>query len=89
MLESKGNGVGRLVHFRLVERIHLAGYAVREDGTDDCRVYFAAREYKNGDIAQSRDGWLLRIMDVFFRGSMCTLYHRNHGNTYAATVHKL
>jgi hypothetical protein len=28
LLESEGNGVSRLVHLRLVEQIHLAGYAV-------------------------------------------------------------
>jgi len=41
LLEREGNGVGRLVCLRLVEQIHLVGYAVREDGTDDCRVCFA------------------------------------------------
>ena len=35
LLESEGNCVGRLVCLRLVERIHLAGCAVQEDGTDD------------------------------------------------------
>ena len=42
LLEREGNGVGRLVHLHLVKRIHLAGYAMQEDGIDDCGVSFAA-----------------------------------------------
>jgi hypothetical protein len=42
LLESEGKSVGRLLHLRLVEQIHLAGYAVQEDGIDDRHVCFAA-----------------------------------------------
>jgi hypothetical protein len=81
LLESEGNGVGRLVRLCLVEQIHIAGYAVREDSTDDCRVWFAAQEYTNGDIALHLDGCLLRITEVFLPDSencsMHALYHRN------------
>ena len=93
LLESKGNGVGRLARLRLVERIHLAGYTVQEDDTDDCRVCFAAQEYANGDIAQHLDGCLLRITEVFLpdseNRSLRALYHRNCGYAYAETVDKL
>jgi hypothetical protein len=69
LLESKGNGVGRLVCMRLVEWIHLAGHAVQEDDIDDCLVCFAALEYANGDISQHLVGCLLRIMEVFLPDS--------------------
>ena len=93
LLESEGNGVGRLVCLHLVERIHLAGYAVQEDGTDDCLVHFASRECTNGDIAQHLDGCLLRIMEIFLPDSencsMRVLYHCNRRYAYAKTVDKL
>ena len=93
LLESQGNGVGRLVRLHLVERIHLAGYAVREDGTDGCRVCFTAREYAIGGMAQCLDGCLLRITEVFLPDSkncsMRALYHHNCSYAYAETVDNL
>ena len=78
---------------RLVERTHLAGYAVRDDGTDGCRVCFTAREYAIGGMASRLDGCLLRIMEVFLldSGNSCVraLYHRNRGYAHAETVDKL
>ena len=78
---------------RLVERIHLAGYAVGEDGTDGCRVCFMAREYAIGGMARRLGGCLLGITKVFLPDSencsMRVLYHRNHGYGYSETVHKL
>jgi hypothetical protein len=90
LLESEGNGVGRLVRLCLVEETHLAGYEVRGDGTDGCRVCFTPREYAIGENSQRLDGCLLRIMEVFLpdseNRSMRALYHRNRGYAYAETV---
>ena len=42
LIEGEGNGVGSLVRLRLVEKVHLACYQGKLDGTDGCRVCFAA-----------------------------------------------
>ena len=93
LIEGPGNGVGRLVRLRLVERTHLAGYAVCDDGTDGCRVCFTAREYAIGSMASRLDGCLLRIMEVFLldsgNSSVRALYHRKRCYAYAETVDKL
>ena len=47
LLEQQRNGVGRLVRLQLVEKTNLA---VGDDGTDGCRVCFAAREYATGEM---------------------------------------
>ena len=93
LIEGPGNGVGSLVRLRLVERTHLAGYAVRDDGTDGCRVCFTAREYATGSMANCLDGCLLWITEVFLSDSENrserALYHRNRGYAYAETVDRL
>ena len=90
LIDGDGNGVGSLVRLRLVEGTHLAGYAVRGDGTDGCRVCFAAREYTTPDKAHSLHGSLLRITEVFLpdseNRSMRALYHRNRGYAYAEVL---
>jgi hypothetical protein len=89
-IESVGNGVGRFVHLRLVDKTNLAVHKIREDGTDGCRICFTAREYACGPHAHKLDGALLRIMKVFLpdseNRSMRALYHRNRGYTFAETV---
>ena len=78
------------VRLRLVESTHFAGYNVRDDGTDGCRVCFAAREYAIAPNARLLDGALLRITEVFLPDtanmSMRQLYHRNRGYAYADVV---
>ena len=82
-----------LVRLRLVEVTRLAGYNVRNDGTDGCRVCFAAQEYATGPNAHILDGALLRITEVFLpdfgNSSVRALYHRNRGYAYSETVNKL
>jgi hypothetical protein len=89
-IEQQGNGVGMLVRLRLIESTHLAAHDVRGNGTDGCRVCFAAREYAIGPNAQLLDGVLLRITEVFLpdtaNRSMRQLYHRNRGYAYAEVV---
>ena len=90
LIEGDGNGVGCVVRLHLVEKVHLACYLVKSDGTDGCRVCFAAREYASGETARVLDGALLRITDVFLcddpNKSMRALYHRNRGYAYAVTL---
>jgi len=79
-----------LVRLQRVEVTHLASYDVRDDGTDGCRVCFAAREYATGPNMQLLDGALLRVTEVFLpdtaNRSMRALYYRNHGYAYAEIV---
>jgi len=44
LIEEEGNGVGRLIRLRLVEKTHLAGYEIKDDDTDTegWHVCFAA-----------------------------------------------
>ena len=42
-IEEVVNGVGHLICLHLVERTHLAGYKIKDDGTDCCRICFAAQ----------------------------------------------
>ena len=63
---------------------------MKDDGTDGCRVRFAAREYAAGNTAAKLDGAILRITDVVTpdcaNSSMRALYHRNRGYAYAELV---
>ena len=90
LIEEEGDGVGRLIRLRLVEKTHLAGYKIKEDGTDGCHVCFAAQEYTIRNTAGKLDGAILRITDVFTpdctNSSMRALYHRNRGYAYAEVV---
>ena len=89
-IEVEGDGVGRLIRLRFIENTHLAGYEMKDDGTDGCRVCFAAREYGTGNTAAKLDGAILRITDVVTpdcaNSSMRALYHRNRGYAYAELV---
>ena len=57
-IESAGNGVGRLVHLRLVEKMNHTVHEVREDGSDGCCICFTVWEYAIGENAQRLDGLL-------------------------------
>ncbi len=90
LIKEECDGVGRLIHLRLVENIHLADYVIKDDGTEGCRVCFAAREYAIGNTASKLDGAILRITAVFTpdyaNSSMRALYYRNHSYAYAEVV---
>ena len=90
LIEEEGDRVGRLIRLQLVEKTHLAGYEIKDDGMEGCRVCFAAREYVIGNSAGKLDGAILRIMAVFTpdcaNSSMRALYHCNHGYAYAEVV---
>ena len=82
--------MGRLIRLRLVEKTHLAGYGVRDDGTDDCRLCVTPREYACGENVHQLDGTLLRITEVFqadsANKSMRLLFHRSRGYAYMESV---
>ena len=90
LIEEEGDGIGRLICLHLVEKTHLAGYEVKDDGTDGCHVCFAAHEYAISNTAAKLDGAVLRITDVVTpdcaNSSMRALYHHNHGYAYAEVV---
>ena len=89
-IECVGNGVGRFVHLRLVDKTNLAVHEVREDRTDGCRICFTVREYACGPHAHKLDFALLTITEVFLpdseNRSMRALHYRNRGYAYAETV---
>jgi hypothetical protein len=90
LIQAHGNGVGLLIRLHLVEKIHLAGHKVNDNGSDGYRDCFAAREYLSGETARQFDGALLRITEVFLCNSPNTsiraLYYRNRGYAYAEMV---
>ena len=60
----------------------LAAFVMKSDGTDGCRVAFAAKEYAAGENGLRLDGAIVRIVDVFLpnnpnRMARC-LYHHNY-----------
>jgi hypothetical protein len=63
---------------------------VHDDGTDGCRVCFAAREHATGANMQLLDGALLCVTEVFLpdaaNRSMRALYYRNRGYAYEEIV---
>ena len=81
------HGVGLQICMKMVEGIHLAGYMVNDDGSDGCRVCFAAREYAVGVVGQRLDGASIWIKDMVLPddeyASKRALFHRNWG--YAIT----
>ena len=38
LIEEEDDGVGRLIHLRLVEKTHLAGYEIKDDGMERCCI---------------------------------------------------
>jgi hypothetical protein len=84
------HGVGMLIRLRLVDVSHLAGYEVMPDGSDGCRVCFAAREFVIGRRGQRLDGAMVRIVDMVTlddaNSARRALFHRNRGYATAEVV---
>ena len=87
---KEDNGVGRLVHLHLVEKIHLVGYKAKDGGTHCCQVCCATREYAMGTHALHLDGSSWKITKVFLSNSadrtLRALHHCNHGYSYAEII---
>ena len=65
MLHHDDGGVGMLVHLRMLVQDELACFAVNPDGSDGCRVAFAAREYAAGENGRRFDGALVHLVAVY------------------------
>jgi hypothetical protein len=61
----------------------LACYTINIDGSDGCRIFFAAREYTAGENGHLLDGAVVEITEVFTpdheNRTMRRLYHNNRG----------
>ena len=88
VLNQDDMGVGLCLHLCSFVQNELACSTMNEDGSDDCRVCFTAREYAAGDNDRRLDGAIVKITDVSSTDhqnhSMCHLFHRNCG--YASAV---
>jgi hypothetical protein len=71
-------------------RNELAGYIMNDDGSEGCRVCFAAREYAVGENECRLDGAIVNIVEVYTadhpNSTMCRLFHHNHGYAYATVL---
>ena len=87
VLERPTHGVGLQIRMKMVEGIHLAGYMVNDDGSDGCRVCFAAREYAAGVTGQLLDGASVWIKEMVLpddeNASKRALFHHNRGYAIA------
>ena len=85
--KSPSHGVGLHFRLRLVDGSHLTGYIVEADGSDGCRVCFAAREYAVGVNGVWLDGCIFQIKEVVLpdneNSSKRALFHRNRGYAVA------
>ena len=90
VLEREDNGVGMELRLRMKVADELACYIVRTNGTDGCRVGFAAKEYAAGQKGAKLDGVIVRIVDVFLpdnpNRTARRLYHHNRGYAVAEIV---
>ncbi|KAL3793036.1 hypothetical protein HJC23_003044 [Cyclotella cryptica] len=81
VLETGSHGVGMPIRLRLLQKTHLAGYAILPDGSDGCRVCFAAREFAVGVGGQRLDGAVAVIREIVLpddsSSSKRALFHRN------------
>ena len=65
VVERIDNGVGMELRLWMKAADKLACYVMKPDGTDGCRVSFAAKEYAAGENGLWLDGAIVRIVDVF------------------------
>ena len=82
------SGVGLCLRLRSFVRNELAGYTINDNGSEGCRVCFAAREYVAGDNDHRLDGAIVKIVEVFTadhpNSMMRRLFHHNRG--YASAI---
>jgi hypothetical protein len=78
------------LRMRLVDKTHLAVYQVLPDGSDGCRVCFAAREFAVGARGQSLDGCMVMITEMVLpddaNSAKRHLFHRNRGYAIAEVL---
>ena len=83
VVERIDNGVGMELRLRMEAANELACYVMKPDGTDGCRVSFAAKKYAAGENGLRLDGEIVRIVDVLLpdnpNRTVRQLYHHNRG----------
>ena len=61
----------------------MSWHVIKPDGTDGCRVAFAAKEYAAGENGLRFDGATVRIVEMFLpdnpNRTVRRLYHHNRG----------
>ena len=84
---DNSHGVGMNLRMRLVDESHLAVYQIKSDGSDGCRVCFAAREFAVGHRGQRLDGRMVVIKEIVLpddeNSAKRQLFHRNRGYAIA------
>jgi len=58
-------GVGLCLRLHSFVRNKLVGYIINDDGSESCRICFAAREYVAGENDRHLDGAIVKIVEVF------------------------
>ena len=84
------SGVGLCLRLRSFVQNKLAGYIMNDDGSEGCRICFAAREYAAGESDRRLDGAIVKIVEVFTadhpNSTMRCLFHHNRGYAYATVL---
>ena len=79
--------IGMKIRLWPVNDSHLVCYQIQSDGTDGCRVCFAAREFAVGLQSRHLDGSTVVIKEIVLpddeNSTKRVLFHRNHGYTIA------
>ena len=65
VLQRGDDGVGMLLHVRMIVKNELACFALNPEGSDGCRVAFATREYAAGENGRRFDSALVRLVEVY------------------------
>jgi hypothetical protein len=83
VLQHGNGGVGMLLLVRMIVENELACFALNPDGSDGCRVAFAAREYAAGENGRRFDGALVCLLEVYSpeheNRTARRMYHHNRG----------
>ena len=84
------SGIGLCLCLHSFVRNKLAGYIMNDDGSEGCRVCFAAREYVTKENDCRLDGAIIKIVEDFMadhpNSTMRLLFHHNRGYAYATVV---
>ena len=84
------HGVRMKLRMRLVDKTNLACYEMHPNGSDGCRVCFAAREFAIGRRGQFLDGCTAVIKELVLpddtNSAKRHLYHHNRGYAIAEVI---
>jgi hypothetical protein len=83
VFDEEDSGVGIKFRLRITNPNELGVFMIKEDGSDGCRVTYAARQYATQENAARYDGARVRLVQVFTRfhenPSCRQLAYRNFG----------